>query len=214
MIADLGQLFGGLGLFFAGIWLLTDNLRAQATRRIRRVALSWLPNRLAAYGWGALFGSILQSMSALTFITASMSRANLITRERAFALVLGGNVGQGLLVLFVALDIHTAAFFILGAFGVLMFVAREGTQRRLTAAAFAGALLIVSLGLIQAAAVSLAEQGLFDELLRLSGSSLWLFFLGGVLLSFIALSCGAAIIFALGLVSVGVVNDDQAMMYV
>ena len=213
MLADLGQLFGGLGLLFVGIWLLTDNLKLLAARRIRLVALNWLPNRIAAYGWGVLFGSALQNMSALMFITAGISRANLITRERAFALLLGAKIGNGLLLLFVSLDVQTAAFFALGASGVAQIFVRKDMRHRVVVAVFGGALLIVSIGLLQAAAGSLAERGLLDEFLRLMEGSLWLFFLGGILLSLVFFSGVVAFLLALGLASTGLFNEDQLLMY-
>ena len=93
MINHLGELLGGLGLFFVGMWLLTDNLKALTTRRVRRIAVNWAPNRYAAWGWGLLCGIVVQSMSAMTFIAISMSRANIVSENRIFAFILGGNLG-------------------------------------------------------------------------------------------------------------------------
>ena len=57
---------GGFGLFILGMWLLTENLRSLASRRLRRAASRWTANRFSALLWGCLAGGITQSMSALT----------------------------------------------------------------------------------------------------------------------------------------------------
>ena len=136
MLETIGGFIGGLGLFFVGMWLLTENLRALSTRRLRRIVADWIPNRFAAWCWGALSGSVLQSMSAQTFITISMFRANLITTERAFAFILGGNIGAGVLVLLVSLDIKLAALYVLGAASLLMVSEKTIKLRNIGAALF------------------------------------------------------------------------------
>ena len=88
MIEALGGLLGGLGMFFVGMWLLSESLKRLATRRLRVIAANWVPNRYAALGWGALAGGIIQSMTAMTFIAVSLLRANLVTPERTLTFVL------------------------------------------------------------------------------------------------------------------------------
>ena len=95
--AGMNELFagvaGGLGLFILGMWLLTENLKALATRRLRRNADRWTRHRFSALVWGALAGAVIQSMSGLTFVVVSILRSGLITTQGALALILGGCVG-------------------------------------------------------------------------------------------------------------------------
>ena len=123
-------------MFFVGMWFLSENLKALTTRRLRRLVSDWVPNRYAAWGWGVLSGSILQNLSALTFITITMFRANLLSTERAFAFIIGGNVGVGLLVLLVSLDIQLAALYALGVASVLMLSERAIKFRNIGASLF------------------------------------------------------------------------------
>ena len=96
---------GGLGLFIVGMWLLTENLKALATRRLRRIAGRWTGHRFSALVWGALAGAVTQSMSALTFIVVSILRSGLITTQGALALILGGCVGVSALVVIITFNI-------------------------------------------------------------------------------------------------------------
>ena len=212
MLESLGGLLGGLGLFFVGMRMLTESLRILTTRRVRRVAVNWIPNRYAAWGWGILSGSVIQSMAAMTFIAISMVRANLISGERALAFILGGNVGVSLLVVLVSLDIQLAALFILGVASVLVVSERAIKFRDIGGALFGLALLFVGLGLVKQSAASLAGQGVFDEFLEVAGVSLWITFLGAAVLCFIVQSSAAVMVFVVGLSSVGILTADQAFM--
>lgn len=86
------------GLFIVGMWLLTENLKSLATRRLRRIAGRWTASRFSALTWGAVGGAITQSTSATTFILASILRSGLITTRGALALLLGGTAGVSVLV--------------------------------------------------------------------------------------------------------------------
>ena len=117
MIELFGGIVGGLGLFIVGLWLLTENLKTLASRRLRRTANRWTANRFSALLWGALAGGITQSMSALTFIVVSILRSGLITTKGALALILGGCVGGTVLVLIVTFDIKVVSLYVLGVAG-------------------------------------------------------------------------------------------------
>ena len=56
MIELFGGIVGGLGLFMLGMWLLTENLKMLAGRRLRRTASRWTGNRFSAVLWGACPG--------------------------------------------------------------------------------------------------------------------------------------------------------------
>ena len=212
MIENLGGIIGGLGLFFVGMWLLTDNLKNITTRRFRRIAVDWVPNRYAAWGWGILSGIVVQSMAAMTFIAISMVRANIVSSERAFAFVLGGNLGVSLLVILVSLDIQVAALFVLGAASVLIVSEKAIRFRNIGGALFGLALLFVGLGLIKASAASLTGQSAFDEFLEVAGISLWVTFLGAVVLSFVVQSSAAVMVLVVGMATIGVLTIDQTIM--
>ena len=212
MLESLGGLLGGLGLFFVGMRMLTESLKVLTTRRVRRVAVSWVPNRYAAWGWGILSGSVIQSMAAMTFIAISILRANLIAGERALAFILGGNVGVSLLVVLVSLDIQMAALFILGVASVLVVSDRAIKFRDVGGALFGLALLFVGLGLVKQSAAALAGQGIFDEFIAVAGVSLWVTFLGAAILCFFVQSSAAVGVFVVGLSAVNILTTDQAIM--
>ncbi len=212
MIEALGGLVGGLGMFFVGMWLLSESLKRLATRRLRTIAAYWAPNRYAALGWGALAGGVIQSMAAMTFIAVSLMRANLVSTERALAFILGGNLGASLLVLLVSLDIQVAALYILGVASVLMVSERAIKLRNVGTVLFGAALMFVGLGLVKVSAATLATQPLFDGFLGVVGGSTLIAFAGAVVLSLLVQSTVAVMVFAVSMGSIGVLSNDQVYM--
>ncbi|MDE0717866.1 MAG: Na/Pi symporter [Rhodospirillaceae bacterium] len=208
----IGGVVGGLGLFFFGMWLLTENLKKLASRRLRRMAQRWTANRFTALAWGALAGSITQNMTALTFIVVSFMRSGLIATRGALAIVLGGAIGIAFLVMIVTFDIRTGALFVLGLAGAAAVSERLSSFRPVSASLFGGAMLVLGLVLLKEAAAPLAEAPWFRDMMTGTGDSLVLAFLVSAALTFIVQSSGAVSVFAIGLAAVHVVSVDQALM--
>ena len=179
--ARMNELFagiaGGLGLFIVGMWLLTENLKAFATRRLRRTAGRWTGHRFSALVWGALAGAVTQSMSALAFIVVSILRSGLITTQGALALILGGCVGVSALVVIVTFDIKVVSLYVLGLSGAILVSERLSRFRPVAASLLGGALIILGLVLVKDAAAPLAEQPWFRDMLEGTGDSPALAFL-------------------------------------
>ena len=214
MFEIVGGILGGLGLFFVGMWLLSENLKLLAGRRLRAIAVNWVPNRFAACGYGVLAGGATQSMSSLTFITVGLLRANLTTTERAFPFIVGGNVGVVSMVFFVSFDIELAALYALGAASVFMLSQRTVRFRPLGAALFGVSLMFVGLALIKGSAGSFSTQPWFGEFLELAARSLWISFLLAAILTFIVQSTVAVMVFGVGLGAAGVLTAEQVMMLI
>ena len=212
MIELFAGVAGGLGLFIVGMWLLTENLKALATRRLRRVAGRWTANPFSALVWGAFAGAITQSMSAMTFIVVSILRSGLITTRGSLALILGGSVGVSALVVIVTFDIKVISLYVLGLAGAAVASERLSKFRPVAASFLGGAMLIVGLVLLTDAAAPLAEQPWFRDMLERTGDSLALAFLVAAILTFIVQSSSAVTVFGISLAAVGLISVDQAIM--
>ena len=203
---------GGLGLFIVGMWLLTENLKALATRRLRRNADRWTRHRFSALVWGALAGAVIQSMSGLTFVVVSILRSGLITTQGALALILGGCVGTSALVVIVTFDIKVVSLYVLGLSAAVLVSGRLSRFRPVAASFLGGALIVLGLVHLKDAAAPLAEQPWFRDMLEGTGDSRALAFLVAALLSFIVQSSSAVTVFGISLAAVGLLSVDQAIM--
>ena len=203
---------GGVGLFIAGMWLLTENLKALTTRRLRRNAGRLTENRFSAFAWGALAGAITQSMSAMTFIVMSLLRSGLITPRGSFALILGGCLGLSGLVVIVTFDIKVVSLYVLGLASAVVVSERLSRFKRVAASFLGGAMLILGLVLLKEAAAPLAEQPWFQDMLESTGQSIALAFLVAAFLTFVVQSSSLVTVLGINLAAVGLISVDQAIM--
>ena len=210
----LAGLAGGLGLFIAGMWLLTENLKTLASRRLRWSVSRWTSNRFSALMWGVFAGGITQNITALTFIVVSILRSGLIATHTALALILGGCIGSSFLVLIVTFDVKVSALYVLGVSGIVVASERLSRYRPIAASLLGGGMLILGLVLLKDAAAPLAQQPWFREMLDGTGNSLLLAFMVAALLTSILQSANAVCVFGIGLASVGVISLDQAIMVI
>ena len=208
----LAGIAGGLGLFIAGMWILSENLKALASRRLRRAAGRLAGNPLSALALGALAGTTTQSMTAMTFIVVSILRSGLVTTRGALALVLGGTLGMSALVVIVTFDIKVVALYALGIAGAAVASDRLSRFRPVAASFLGGAMIVLGLVLVKDTAAPLAGQPWFREMIEGTGDSLALAFLVAALLTFVVQSSSAVTIFGISFAAVGLLSVDQAIM--
>lgn len=103
---SVGELLGGLALFFYGLHKVREGLQLVAGDRLRTVLLRLTDNRFKAFGFGAFITMILQSSSATSALLVGLAGGGLLTLRQAFAVILGADVGT------------TAVVFLLAAHGV------------------------------------------------------------------------------------------------
>ena len=117
MITVLGGMIGGIGILFFGMWLLSENLKTVAGPRLRVLVGRLTGNRFVGFGFGVLAGATTQSGVAVTSITVSMLKSELITARQGFLIVMGAQLGVPLMILVITLDIKLVAVYGLGLAG-------------------------------------------------------------------------------------------------
>ncbi|MDE2787440.1 MAG: Na/Pi symporter [Chloroflexota bacterium] len=214
MIAVLGGILGGVGLLFFGMWLLSENLKTVVGPRLRVLASRLADNRFAAFGWGTLAGAITQSSPAVTFITISMLRSGLISAKQGYPIALGAQMGVGLILFIVTVDIRVAALYGIGVGGVIITRMNRGNYREAGAMLFGVAALLFGLVLIKESAQPLADQAWFQAGLEISAESILLSFILGALLTFIVQALVPVVAFGIGLAAAQLVGVEQVLMYI
>ena len=71
-MSPLNALIFGLGLFFVGLHLVGDNLKALSSGSLRDGIARSTRNPLPRVGLGLAAGALMQSATAVTFICVSM----------------------------------------------------------------------------------------------------------------------------------------------
>lgn len=218
MVAIVGGLAGGLGLFFMGMRLLSEYLKLLNNRRLRQSAARWTGNRWTGFAWGTIAGAVTQTMPALTFITAGMVKSGLLSVRRALPILLGGNVGAILLLLVVMLDdIKLVVLYILGVSQmVAMISTRKSSQparyQTLAAALFGMGMMILGFLLLKESVAPLAHYPWFREIVAWSGGSLVLCLVGGAFLSVLVQSAALVRVSGISMAVAGVLGVEQVLM--
>lgn len=140
------QLFGGLGLFLLGMWLLTEGLKLAGGNTLQRMLSTWTVTKFRSFVSGFALTAIVQSSSAVTVAIIGFINAGLLDLSRSMWIIFGSNVGTTMTAWIVALigfklKIDAAA---LPAIGIGAILHLFGTSAR--AKSFGGAL--AGLGLL------------------------------------------------------------------
>ncbi len=212
MLSILSQGIGGLGIFFAGMYLLSENLKKLTGRRFRQAVAAWTKSLWAGLFWGFSTGAVMQSTPAITFIVVSMLGSGLLTVESGLAIIIGCNIGTTLLVVIATLNIHLFVLVMLGIAGLSFASARLAHARTLLLAVFGIGLVFLGLEMLQDAAAPLAGEPWVRDLLAGAGTYYLVVFLVGAVLSFVTQSTNSVALLAITLASAGVMSFDQCVM--
>lgn len=212
MASILGVMLAGLGLFFTGIKLTSENLRKLTSRRFRTLlSRSLHTDRLAAL-WGAAVGAVIQSGSGVGYIVVGLLSSGSVTLRRALPLVCWSNVGGAALVMIATLDLDLLKYYLLGLAGLAYGFGRPRRFRYAVGAIFGVALILFGLYMMASQAVILQDQPWFQHALEGTGESYLLAFLSGVLLTTLAQSSAAVSLVAIQMAGSGVLTVEQAIL--
>ena len=212
MLVVITSLLAGLGLFFVGLSLLTDNLKLISGRRLRENIAGWTKHPLLGVLWGGVFITITQSAAAATFILVGMLRAGMMTVRQILPILIGINSIGGLIVLVLIFDIKLVVFALLGITGLVYSSDRAGGLRAVAGAAFGVGLLFLGLSTTQAAVVPLTDMPWFEAALQYTRASYLIGFLVGAMLSFVIQSSLAVVILTIAFLQAGVFSLEQSIM--
>jgi phosphate:Na+ symporter len=212
MLLIVATLLAGLGLFFVGLQLLTENLKLLSGRRLRENIAVWTRNPFFGLAWGGLFITITQSAAAATFILIGMLRAGMLGVRQILPILIGMNCFAGIIILVLIFDIKLVVFFLLGITGLIYSRDQAGGFRAAAGAAFGVGLLFLGLSTTQSGIAPLAEMPWFKDTLAATSGSYMLGLLVGMVLSFITQSGLAVMILNLAFLGAGLFSIEQAVM--
>jgi phosphate:Na+ symporter len=214
MVEVVGQMVLGLGLFFIGMHLVGENLRHLSSRSFRTLVARFTADSSRGSLLGLVFGALMQSATAVTFILANMVGSGLIGGRQALPIIAWANVGLTVLAFVAGLNIRTEVVYLVGLSGLAMaFLKRPGAQ--LLAGVCVGiSLLLFGLQTISAGARPLHEFAWFQQLLSDTVRSPLIGFGIGFLLALLMQSNTAATLIAIALATAGALDLGQASIVI
>jgi len=211
MLANIGALLGGLGLFLLAVRLITQGLREAAGSSLRELLSRSTQSPARGIASGLALTALVQSSSAVTVATIGFVNAGLLSLYQALGVVYGANIGTtmtGWLVAAVGFNFKIDAL-ALPLIGTGMVMRLSGGQRRIGSfgEALAGfGLFFIGVDVLRGAFEQLAtavDIGSFAS----AGSLGALLYVGaGFLMTVLTQSSSAAIALVLTAASGGVVE--------
>ena len=214
MLVSFANLIAGLGLFFAGIWILSENLKRATSRRFRQWVISSTRTVTKGFFVGGIAGALTQSMPVTVFILVGLMRAGLIGIRNAIPLLSGANIGLCALVFVATLETQLVMLFVIGIVGFAIGMNLSDRIRPLIGAVFGLSMLFLGIDLIQSGAVPLLEHEWAEGMLTWARHSYLTSFLVGALLTCVSQSSAAVTILAISLADAGVFGMEQTIMII
>lgn len=214
LFAILPYLMGGVGLFLAGMILMSDGLKAAAGGSLQRVLERWTGTTPAAFFFGVGLTALLQSSSATTITTIGFVSAGLLSFSAAIGVIIGANVGTtstGWIVALLGFRLNVGAIALpfIGV-GALVWLLGNGRRAQLGMALVGFGLIFVGIDFLQEGMGGLAQS---IDLSGLSQASLFdhiALVLLGALMTVLLQSSSAAVALTLTALHSGAIGLEQS----
>ncbi len=109
MISILVSLMGGLGLFLAGMNMMSHGIEKVAGAKLRSILEAFTKTKFLGLAVGLFFTAVIQSSSAATSMTVSFVNSGLMNLSQASGIILGANIGTTVTALLVAFKLSAVA---------------------------------------------------------------------------------------------------------
>lgn len=205
-IRVLVHLFGGLGIFFLGLQLMSDGLQKSAGERMRRILEMFTSKPLKAVLTGAGVTAVLQSSSTVTVMVVGFVNSGLMDLSQALGTIMGANIGTTVTAQIVSFDIYALASPLIGIGALLYYFTKKKLPRYAGKSALGFGLLLLGLSTMSSAVDPLKGYQPFLDLLVLFGRQPLLGILAGALFTAIIQSSSATTGLIIALAWQGVVD--------
>jgi len=206
----------GLGLFLAGLQLLSTSMLPLAGKRLRLLLKKFTGNYLSSAIAGSFLGAITQSTSGSTFVCMGMIKSGAMDFKRMLVLLAWSGVGTSILVFLVSVDIRLAGIYLVSTVGLayLVKLERHKYTKHTVAIAFALGLLFLGLGMMKEASHLLNQSEWVQSFVIFSSDYLILSLIAGLILTILTQSSSTVTVIAITLCASGVIGFKNAAIFV
>ena len=218
IITSLLTLLAGIGVFLIACQMMSSNLEAASSEKLKKLFSKASNNKLMGVGIGALGTAAIQSSGATTVMTIGFVNAGIISLAQAATIIYGANIGTTVTAQIVALgmfggnsvstSVIFSAFAGLGAF--LNIFAKQSGPKTLGGILAGFGLLFVGLELMSGSMELFSAQDGVKSFLAGISNPILLVLLGAVLTAIIQSSSVMTSI-ALAMVVTGLIGIDQGI---
>ncbi|MBQ6186114.1 MAG: Na/Pi cotransporter family protein [Bacteroidales bacterium] len=218
IITSLLTLLAGIGVFLIACQMMSSNLEAASSERLKKLFSKASGSKLLGVGIGAVGTAAIQSSGATTVMTIGFVNARIISLSQAATIIYGANIGTTVTAQIVALgmfggnsvstSVIFSAFAGLGAF--LSLFSKKSNYKTLGGILAGFGLLFVGLELMSGSMESFAALDGIKTFLASISNPLLLVLLG-TLLTAIIQSSSVMTSIALAMVVTGLIDINQGI---
>ncbi len=218
IVTSLLTLLSGIGVFLIACQMMSSNLEAASSEKLKKLFSKASGSKLLGVGIGALGTAAIQSSGATTVMTIGFVNAGIISLTQAASIIYGANIGTTVTAQIVALgmfggnsvstSVIFSAFAGLGAF--LTIFAKKSSGKTLGGILAGFGLLFVGLELMSGSMESFAALDGVKTFLAGISNPIVLVLLGALFTAIIQSSSVMTSI-ALAMVVTGLINIDQGI---
>lgn len=151
------ELIGGLGLFIAGMNMMSKGIEKVAGERLRSILETFTRNKFLGLVVGIFFTAMIQSSSAATVMVVSFVNSGLMMLSEASGIILGANIGTTVTALLVAFRLSAVAPLFVFAGAVMMNYVKAPMPRKAGEVVMGFGILFVGISTMSAAMTSLKD---------------------------------------------------------
>lgn len=218
VIAAILTLLSGIGIFLIACGMMSSNLEAAGSDRLRKLFARTSKSRLLGVGIGAVGTAAIQSSGATTVMVIGFVNAGIMTLSQAAAIIYGANIGTTITGQIVALGVlgtgalsATVVFSSFAGIGAFLTVFSKKDRLKTTGGIVAGfGMLFVGLSMMSGSMEHFAQL----EAVRyfLAGiNNAFLLVLAGTLLTAVVQSSSVITSIAILMVTTGLITLDQGI---
>ena len=157
MLLTLVELIGGLGLFIAGMNMMSRGIEKVAGNKLRAILAAFTKTKFLGLVVGLFFTAVIQSSSAATVMVVSFVNSGLMKLTEACGIILGANIGTTVTALLVAFKLSAVAPIFVFAGAVMMNYIKKPFLRKLGEVVLGFGILFVGISTMSSAMSTLRE---------------------------------------------------------
>ncbi len=210
----LYTLFGGLGIFFYGMKMMSDSLQAIAGDVIQKVINSLTTNRFLAVVVGIIVTMIVQSSSVTTVMVVGFVNAGLMQLTQAIGVILGSNIGTTITGWIISIKVGKYGLLFIGLGIFPMLFSKNEKAKAFGRTIFGVGMIFMGLETMSKAFKPLrTNQEFLDMISYFSGDNYGSYFasiITGCLLTVIIQSSSAMLGITIALANTGIIGFNTA----
>ncbi|MGH7006578.1 MAG: Na/Pi cotransporter family protein, partial [Alphaproteobacteria bacterium] len=208
------HLVGSVALLLWGVRMVRTGMTRAFGALLRRALASGTKSRLSAFGMGLGVTTLLQSSTATSLIVSSFAGRKLIVGGMALAMMLGADVGSTLVAQLFSIEHNWIAPAAIAA-GVFTFLAAKADRVRAAARIGIGlGLMFLALKLLGDASAGMRDSPALGAMLHALAGEPFLAFLIAALLTWLAHSSLAVVLFIMAMAGMSAIPLPLALAMV